>query len=316
MKIITITLNPAFDIHGVCKNFRPFHENLTEITSKDIGGKGINISRALSDNGIENTALVVLGRENANDFKAALSLSKLKTEEIILEGRIRENITIHSSNAPETRISFKGFEADSSLLFKIKSIICDKVDADTVIAFAGSVPTGVSLEDVKEMLSEFKKSGAKIVIDSKSFKMQDLIDCAPWLIKPNDEEIFEYAGREPKNLEDAAKEAEKIRIRGIENVMISLGAKGAVLACSDGCFIAEAPSVSAISTIGAGDSSIAGFLAATQKGLSAKDVLKTAVSYGSAACLTEGTKPPRKDDIEALLKKTIVKQIRITRIEL
>jgi 1-phosphofructokinase len=98
--------------------------------------------------------------------------------------------------------------------------------------------------------------------------------------------------------------------------MISLGSKGAVLACSDGCFSATAPRINAISTIGAGDSSIAGFLAATQKGLPAKDILKTAVSYGSAACLTEGTKPPRKDDIEALLKKTIAKQIRITRIEL
>jgi 1-phosphofructokinase len=90
--------------------------------------------------------------------------------------------------------------------------------------------------------------------------------------------------------------------------MISLGAIGAVLACSEGLFIANAPQISALSTIGAGDSSIAGFLAAHKDGKSPAECLKNAVAFGSAACLTEGTKPPKKEDIEQLIQSIKVKK--------
>ena len=160
------------------------------------------------------------------------------------------------------------------------------------------------------MLYSMKEKGAKIVIDSKSFTMQDLVDCRPWLIKPNAEEIAEYIGYEIRTIEEAAKEAKKIKDLGIENVMISLGEIGAVLASNEGCFVAEAPRVDAVSTIGAGDSSIAGFIAAINNSLSYQDALKRAVCYGSAACMSEGTQAPKANDIGALLKKTQVKKIK------
>ncbi len=316
MNIITITLNPAFDIHCFCENFYPFHENLANITSRDAGGKGINVSRALTANGAENTAIVVLGEENADEFRKSLSEYEMKFEEILVKGRIRENITLHTSATPETRISFPGFTSDDSLLARVKNIIWDKLDNNTTVTFTGSIPSGIALEAVKQMLLDIKSRGAKIVIDSKSFTLQDLIDCRPWLIKPNDEEIAEYIGYEIDTLEKAAKEAEKIRRLGIENVMITLGSKGAALACEDGSFVAEAPSVNAVSTIGAGDSTIAGFLVAIKNALPYSEALKTAVCYGSAACMTEGTAPPRKEDIDVLLKKPPVKQIEITGNEL
>ena len=71
MNIVTLTLNPAFDIHCYAQDFQPFHENLARITANDAGGKGVNISRALTVNGVENTALVVLGEENGDSFRRA-----------------------------------------------------------------------------------------------------------------------------------------------------------------------------------------------------------------------------------------------------
>ena len=91
--------------------------------------------------------------------------------------------------------------------------------------------------------------------------------------------------------------------------MISLGSKGAILSCDDGCFVAYAPKISALSTIGAGDSSIAGFIAAAKQGMDCSQMLRYAVAYGSAACMTEGTRPPRKDDVEALLPNIAVEKI-------
>ena len=101
--------------------------------------------------------------------------------------------------------------------------------------------------------------------------------------------------------ETAIKAAKELCDRGIENVMISLGGRGAVLYCGKGGSFCPAPKIHPISTIGAGDSSIAGFITAHALGLSEKEMLFYAVCYGSAACLTEGTRPPRKEDIEAFL---------------
>ena len=309
MKIITITLNPAFDVHCFTEHFNPFHENLARITERAAGGKGVNISRALTAAGVENTALVVLGDENAEDFRRCLSEYGMNVKEIVVKGRIRENLTLHTSDSPETRISFSGFDADDTLLQKVEASLGGMLDSETVVTFTGRVPEGITLGAVKKMLIGMRESGVKIVIDSKSFGIQDLIDCRPWLIKPNDEEIVDYCDAKVDSLEDAANAAERLRALGIENVMISLGEKGAVLVCENGRFASEAPAVKVLSTIGAGDSSIGGFLAAMKNGGSYSDMLKTAVSYGSAACMTAGTEPPLRKNIEELLNRVGISRI-------
>ena len=306
MKIITLTLNPAFDMHCFAKNFEPFHENLAEVTALEAGGKGVNVSRALTFLGVENKALVVLGKENGDSFRRALIDDGIDCICIEVDGRIRENITLHTDNNPETRISFRGFSADSSLLRRVCDTLDGEIDADTVVTFTGSLPAGVSVAEAREMLVEMKAKGAKIVIDSRSFKLDDIKAVRPWLIKPNEEEIALYSDLKVTDLESAATAAAELRKSASENVMISLGGAGAVLACGDGIFSANAPEIEVLSTIGAGDSSIAGFISAAKSGLSYPDMLRNAIAFGSAACMTEGTRPPEKDGVEELLEKVVV----------
>ena len=128
----------------------------------------------------------------------------------------------------------------------------------------------------------------------------------PWLIKPNEEEIGEYLGRSIDSFAEVEAAARELFDTGIENVMISLGAKGALLVCEDGAFVATPPKVDALSTIGAGDSSIGGFLAAAAQGLGSSEMLRTAVAYGTAACMTSGTKPPRAEDVKTVFDKITV----------
>ena len=239
MRIYTITLNPAYDIHAELEHFLSYHENLARVTSRDAGGKGVNISRALKNAGVENTAVVVVGRDNSADFLAELSAASLDSVIFETEGRIRENITLHSADAPETRISFSGFALDESILQKISDTIT--ADGDTVITFTGRVPNGISIEAVKSFLLSLKKGGAKIVIDSRSFTLSDIFEVSPYLIKPNEEEIAEFLGEKIGTIEKAAAAALKIHKEGVENVMISLGGLGAVLACREGVFSASAP---------------------------------------------------------------------------
>lgn len=309
MKIVTLTLNPAFDIHCHTPNFQPFHENLAHITAIDAGGKGINISRALTNMGVENTALVVLGEENADSFRRSLTADNIQFCEISVGGRIRENITLHTENTPETRISFAGFTVDDTLLKAVEQRLNELIDGNAILTVTGRNLEGLSMDALKDMLIRFRKKGVKLIVDSRSFSLQDLLDVRPWLIKPNEEEIGMYTDMAVKDLHGAKAATDELRGKGIENVMISLGSQGAILCCAEGSYVANAPRIKVLSTIGAGDSSIGGFCAAAKAGQHFSEMLRYAVAYGSAACMTEGTRPPEAASVEALLHR-----IRVTKI--
>jgi 1-phosphofructokinase len=260
MKIYTITLSPAYDVHAEADSLILRHENLAHVKSRDAGGKGVNISRALTCNGIENTAIVVLGKDNCADFKSALESDKIDYIGLEKCGRIRENLTLHINGDDETRISFSGFSLDNSILDEVESLIF--ADSNTIVTFTGSVPKGVDMSEVKKFLVRLKNAGAKVVVDSRSFTLDDLTEVNPWLIKPNSEEIALYSGKEVNCFADCLDFAKGIVDIGIENVMISLGEKGAVLVTKESAFTSVPPTINALSTIGAGDSTIAGFISA------------------------------------------------------
>lgn len=301
MKVVTVTLCPAFDIHCYCEGFMPYHENSASITSRDAGGKGINVSRALLESGIDSTAVVVLGEENKQDFSRKLMEYGLRVSEITVGGRIRENITLHTDGKDETRISFRGFGVDGTLAARVRDAILNEGVAGGIVCFCGRLPDGLGIDTVKSMIAELRGLGVRVVVDSKSFSLDDLVECRPWLIKPNGEEIREYTGRVVDSLADAANVAESLRVSGIENVMITLGEAGAVLATEQGIYKASAPKVNARSTVGAGDSAIGGFISAICRGGSYSDALGSAVAFGSAACMKEGTEPPSIGDIDGLI---------------
>ncbi len=301
IKIITLTLNPAFDTHCRASELRLYHENLAHITSFDAGGKGINISRALKANGLDSDACAVIGTENGEQFRQTLEKDGIVLQAVEIPGRIRENLTIHTEHADETRISFSGFTADETVLEAVSGLIAPHTEeAGTILALAGRVPEGIEMKALCRMLLALREKGVRLVIDSKSFSLSDLISVRPWLIKPNREEVAVYLKCEISSVRDAAKGAAALSGMGIDNVMVSLGGSGAVLADAEGVLAASVPAVAVRSTIGAGDSTIAGFLAATLKNAPREERLRTAVAYGTAACLTEGTRPPRPEDIRRL----------------
>lgn len=299
MKIYTITLNPAFDIHANIGTLNLHLENLAEITSRDAGGKGVNISRALKNFGVENTAVIVLGRENSEEFKKALDgMNYIFLEK---EGRIRENLTVHEGNGKETRISFSGFSLDESVLLEIEKLIL--IEEDTIVTFTGRVPSGISTEAVMTFLKNLKKKGAKIVLDSKSFSLADTLELAPWLIKPNGEEIEQLLGCKIDSVDAAAEKAAVFSEAGIENVMVSLGEKGALLLSGGKTYTAVPPKTEVVSTVGAGDSMVAGFIAAYKEDKDKAECLKTAVAFGTAACLSVGSNPPEPEAVKEIYSK-------------
>ena len=305
MKVYTLTLNPAYDVHADCSALAVGKENFVSILRRDAGGKGINISRALQVGRQPYEALVVLGKENDDEFKKQLGLFGVNAVCLETAGRIRENLTIHHDGM-ETRISFSGFAVDENMLALIAERIAG--DEETVLTFTGSLPKGVSKEAAKAFLKELKNRGVRIALDCRSFDLADIQEISPWLVKPNRQEASQWFGDEITSLEEAVKYARKLHDMGVENAFISMDAQGSVLVC-DRALKASVPCIVPVSTIGAGDSTIAGFLTAKGKGLSVEQCLSTAVAFGTAACLTEGTNPPSMRDIMGLLPEIEVAEI-------
>ena len=300
MKIYTLTLNPAFDLHCKTEYFSLGHESFFDVLSCEAGGKGVNISRALLSGGVNNTAIVVVGNQNGQEFCNNLNNDKIDYIPVFVEGRIRENIVLHDKTDVETRVSFNGFAVDKTLFNAIISKL-DFVDENTIITLTGSVPKGLCIEEIKSFVKYLQDKGCKVVIDSRSFSLEDLIEIKPFLIKPNQDEISHYLKEKIDSPEKAKKVANVLFNKGIQNALISLGGDGAVLGCKEGVFYVKSVNVPVVSTIGAGDSSVAGFIKAFVEGKTSLDCLKTAVAFGSAACMTEGTKPPKIKDIEHIL---------------
>lgn len=309
MRVITLTLCPAFDLHADCTDLAAGRENDAHVTARHAGGKGVNISRALMAYGTDSLALVVLGRENADEYIRALTADRLCFESITLDGRIRENLTVHAADGRETRISFRGFAADAALPGRVLAGLWDKLTPDTVLTLTGRLPEGVDMLAVHDFLEQLAARGVRVVIDSVTFSMADLTRARPYLIKPNEQEISAYLDRPISTFDDLADAARKLWAGGIENVMITLGEQGALLCCAQGCFVATPPPITPLSTVGAGDSAIAGFLVAAARSLSPKDCLALATAFGTAACMTPGTLPPRAEQIDALLPQIRVRKL-------
>lgn len=308
MNIYTLTLNPAFDVHAHAEAFALHRESVAAVLSRDAGGKGVNISRALAALGVESEAFVVLGKENGKEFSEMLLCDGVKHTPFAVEGRIRENITLHVPGEKETRLSFRGFSASDSVLDEIEKALLDRITPGDAVTFTGSVPDGITHARVMTFLSRIKARGAQLVLDSKSLSREDVLSLRPALIKPNEEEVFAYIGKTPDTLEGCAAGARELSLSGIASVMVSFGGEGAILGASGHLFYARPPKITPLSTVGAGDASIAGFLYAAMHDEGADACLRYAVALGTAACLTTGTRPPERETFERILSQVEVRE--------
>lgn len=306
--IFTITLNPAFDLHYQMEKFEARKENYVQGILCDAGGKGINISRALRVNGVDSTAYVILGEENGAAFEAQLRRDAISYDALYTPGRIRENITLHPAGDKETRISLDTFRANEALLTELERKLDAVRGAGDLMAFAGRNPKGVEKRAVIEFLKKQIAAGTRVIVDSNSLTPEDLVQIRPWLIKPNEQEIAAFLGTTVRTPEEAAEAARALVGKGVaEEVMISLGGDGAVWSNGVEKRILQVPKLeNPVSTIGAGDSTLAGILSAAAEELPIEEILSRGVSFGTAACMTAGTLPPLPQDVAAVAKQVKV----------
>ncbi|WP_334327682.1 1-phosphofructokinase [Gilliamella apicola] len=284
-RVATITLNPAYDLLGFCPKVELGDVNLVQTNALLPAGKGINVAKVLSDLDVKLTLGGFLGKENRDGFNLLFNSLNVEDKFQTVEGRTRINVKLTEENSEVTDLNFSGFTITEQ---DWQSFVTDSLewlkDFD-MIAISGSLPAGVSLDKFTTWMKQVKTICPKVVFDSSRDALVAGLKAKPWLIKPNDKELEMYVGRKLSTLAEIKAAAMELIDDGIENIVISLGSKGALWVTKHEAWLAKPPKCQVVSTVGAGDSMVGGLMYGLMTNQSIKDTL---VFASSVAALSVG----------------------------
>lgn len=285
--IYTVTFNPSLDYVVSVDDFQA--GKLNRITEEYIfpGGKGINVSVVLSNLGVENTALGFVAGFTGEELKRRLHKDGVVTDFITVdEGVTRINVKVRGEQ--ETEINGQGPLVSEAELSKLM----DKINALTeedILVVSGSVSKGVSQNIYADITKLCNEKNIRVVVDAASALLWNALEYGPFLIKPNKAELEDIFYRDIFSKDEVVFYAKELQNRGAKNVLVSMGADGAVLVAEDGAvYEMEAPKGEVKNSVGAGDSMVAGFLAEYLKSGNYEKSLKMGICAGSASAFSEG----------------------------
>lgn len=282
-RILTLTLNPALDLTVRLPQLEPGEVNRSESVLSQAAGKGLNVAQVLTDLGHSLTVAGFLGADNAQPFEALFRHRGFIDAFVRVPGETRSNIKLAEGSGRITDINgpgpLVGAAQQDALLDRL-----DLIAADFDIAVvAGSLPRGVDPQWLRELLLRLRGHGLKVAFDCSGAALRAGIEAAPWLIKPNDQELGEACGQLARSAEELAVQVESLRARGIEQVVLSQGAEGVRWFSPQGVWQSVPPRVEVASTVGAGDSLLAGMLHGLLAGWPAERVLRQATAVAALA---------------------------------
>jgi 1-phosphofructokinase len=277
-RILTLTLNPALDLTVRLARLEPGEVNRSETMLTHAAGKGVNVAQVLADLGHHVTVGGFLGEDNPQAFEALIARRGFVDAFIRVPGETRSNIKIAEHGGRVTDINAPGpqvsEQAQQALLNQL-TLIAPGHDA---VVVAGSLPRGVSPLWFQGLLVQLKNLGLKVALDTSGEALRAGLKASPWLIKPNTEELAEALDCPTDSVDQQAEAAERLHAEGIEHVVISQGADGVNWFSPGTALHATPPQVSVASTVGAGDSLLAGML----HGLLSFDVPETTLRRATA----------------------------------
>lgn len=280
-RVATITLNPAYDLLGFCPKVELGDVNLVQTNALLPAGKGINVAKVLSDLGIKLTVGGFLGKENRDGFNLLFESLNVTDKFQTVEGRTRINVKLTEENSEVTDLNFSGFTISEQDWQTFVTTSLEWLKEIDMVAISGSLPAGVSLEKFTEWMKQVKVICPKVVFDSSRDALDAGLKANPWLIKPNDKELEMWVGRKLTTLSEIKTAAMELIDGGVENVVISLGSKGALWVTKHEAWLAKPPKCKVVSTVGAGDSMVGGLMYGLLTNQSIKDTLVFASSVAA-----------------------------------
>ena len=283
-KVATITLNTAYDLVGRLKRIELGEVNTVETLGLFPAGKGINVAKVLKDLGVDVTVGGFLGEDNQGDFVTLFDKLGLQDKFQRVLGRTRINVKITETEADVTDLNFLGYEISESAWQQFVADSLAYCKSFDIVAVCGSLPRGVTPDLFADWLKQLHQAGIKVVLDSSNAALTAGLNAKPWLVKPNHRELEAWVGHTLNSLEEIVSAAKKLKAQGIANVIISMGAQGSVWLSDEAVIQAQPPKCeNVVSTVGAGDSMVAGLIYGLINDLPQKDTLAFASAVSAFA---------------------------------
>jgi 1-phosphofructokinase len=302
--IYTLTLNPSIDYMVEAQAVQLGQLNRLEKESKFPGGKGINVSRVLKRLGTLNMALGFVGGFTGGYIEEYLQNEGIETNFIKVYGDTRINIKLKTD--VETELNANGpnisEENITSLLDQIHSL-----QSTDILVLAGSIPSTMPDSIYERIVSICQKNKVEFVVDAEEKLLKTVLPYQPFLIKPNHHELGAFFGQDIADIESAIYYGKKLLTLGAKNVIVSLAGEGAVFINASGVLKADVPQGEVRSSVGAGDSMVAGFLATYQSTGMFQESFHYSVAAGSATAFSIGLCTTEK--IVELVKKIKIESI-------
>jgi 1-phosphofructokinase len=293
--IVTLTLNPSVDRTVEVETLARGEVMRALGVRVDPGGKGINVSRALAAHGLQTRAVVTVGGAEGEHLVALLRDTGIEIVPVRIRGAIRSNITVVEPDGTTTKFNEPGAQLSEEELAAVFAAVRTAVASADWLVASGSLPPGTPAAVYADLVRSLAGTGTSVAIDTSGPALKTVLAAGPALVKPNREELAEVAGRRLSTVADVVEAASRLRDLGAGAVLASLGADGAVLVDDDGAIHGRTPTVSPLSSVGAGDAMLAGFLAGGGIGAEA---LVEGLAWGAAAVLQPGSGMPSPDDID------------------
>lgn len=308
--IYTVTLNPALDktveIPGMAL------DTVNRVTSMrtDPGGKGINVSKVIAKLGGESCAVGILGGESGRTLLAALEREGLRTHFRFVEGQTRTNLKIiDRALHTNTDINEPGLTVSPADLDALLRDLLGMVHEGDIVVLAGSLPQGAPQDTYRVWTAACREKGARVCLDADGVLLAEGLKAAPYLIKPNEDELSRLVGHRLTDTDELIAEGRRLLKGGVTRVVISLGERGALYLRGNEVLYAEGLSVPVGSTVGAGDSVVAALAYADSLGMSDEDAVRLSTATGAANVMCSGTQPAELEAIEKLLPQVKIRRI-------
>ena len=300
-QIVTITFNPCIDKTAAVPQLIPEKKLSCTEPRFEPGGGGINVARAIRKLGGEATAIYPSGGYTGKFFNALLAKENIPAVIIEIENSLRENvIVVEESSNKQFRFGFPGAKLLEQEWQQCIDAIGKISNAEFLVA-SGSLPEGVPDDIFARLATISKKKNLKLVVDTSKAALRHAANEGVFMLKPNVNELSSLLGKKQLRRTEVARAATKIIEKGsCEVLLVSLGEEGAMLFTRDDQLQVSAPKVEKKSTVGAGDSMVAGFVLNLSQGKNFEDALRYGVACGTAATMRPGTELCNKKDADAL----------------
>ncbi|MCW4457379.1 hexose kinase [Microbacterium sp. MPKO10] len=299
--IVTLTAHPSFDkTIELGGPLAPGHVHTALGTREDAGGKGVNVSRAVAAARADTVAVLPL--DDTDPYDGALRDARISARRVPISGAARSNITLVDPEGETTKVNLPGATLGTTDAGELIDALVDVCGGADWLVIAGSLPPGASDDFYVNVITAVRErlgtKSPRIAVDTAGAALHAVVtSAAPDLVTPNAEELAELVGAPSGGTvtggaEAALALAEQLVPGAVRSALITLGADGAVLVDGDGTWVGTAPAIRVASTVGAGDSALAGYLLAHTEGRSPEERLRRAIQYGAAAAALPGTQPP------------------------